>query len=56
MIIISFGAGHLLPEAENMAVQLLSEFADAKNLEVRYINQEKGERSVEYGVKETTEW
>mgnify|MGYP001768790917 CR=1 FL=1 len=56
MIIISFGVGHLLPEAENMAVQLLSEFADAKNLEVRYINQEKGERSVEYGVKETTEW
>ena len=37
MVIISFGACHLLTEAGSLAVQLLSEFADANNLEVNII-------------------
>jgi len=38
MIIIGFGVSHLLPTAEKLAVQLLEEYADAQNLEVKRIS------------------
>lgn len=38
MVIIGFGANHLLPESGDMAVGLLTRFADAKNLEIKIIN------------------
>jgi DNA/RNA-binding domain of Phe-tRNA-synthetase-like protein len=37
MVIISFGASHQLTETGSLAVQLLSEFADANNLEINII-------------------
>jgi DNA/RNA-binding domain of Phe-tRNA-synthetase-like protein len=37
MVIVGFGACHLLPEAEKMAVKLLMEFACANKLEINII-------------------
>lgn len=38
MVIIGFGANHLLPEAGDLAERLLTRFADAKNLIIRIID------------------
>ena len=37
MVIIDFGAGHLLTEAGNQAVELLGKYADATNIEIKIV-------------------